>query len=76
MTHIDRVGGPSGRRNVAGDVIHRQDISTPSDGPPTRPERRPPKAFGQRRVRLVMIGITTTHAYGRNPWGAVYMGHY
>ena len=33
MTHRDRVGGSSDRRNVAGDAPHRQNFSTPSDGP-------------------------------------------
>ncbi len=32
MTHRDRVGGSSGRRKVAGDAVHRQNFSTPSDG--------------------------------------------
>ncbi len=33
MAHRDRVGGSSGRRKVAGDAGHRQNFSTPSDGP-------------------------------------------
>ncbi len=40
MTHRDRVGGSSGRRKVAGDAVHRQNFSTPPDGPHTRSERR------------------------------------
>ena len=32
MTHRDRVGGSSGRRKGAGDAVHRQNFSTPSDG--------------------------------------------
>jgi len=45
-THRDRVCGPSGRRGVAGDALHRQNFPTPSDGPHTRPERRLIEAFG------------------------------
>ena len=45
-THRDRVGGPSGRRGVAGDAVHRQNFPTHSDEPHTRPERRPAEAFG------------------------------
>ncbi len=45
-THRDRVCGPSGRRGVAGDALHRQDFPTPSDGLHTRPERRLIEAFG------------------------------
>ena len=36
MTHRDRVGGSSGRRKGAGDAVHRQNFSTPSDRPHTR----------------------------------------
>jgi hypothetical protein len=54
MTHRDRVGGSSGRRKVAGDAVHRQNFSTPPDGPHTRPERRLTKAFGRRRARFAM----------------------
>ncbi len=39
MAHRDRVGGSSGRRKVAGDAVHRQNFSTPSDGavkPPSK----------------------------------------
>ena len=32
MTHRDRPRGPSGRREAAGDVAHRQGLSAPSDG--------------------------------------------
>jgi hypothetical protein len=45
-THRDRAGGPSGRREVAGDAVHRQNFPTPSDGLPARPERRLTGAFG------------------------------
>ena len=68
MTHRDRAGGPSGRREVAGDAVHRQDFSTPSDGPPARPERRLTKAFGRRRARFAMPRIAAAHAPGRKPW--------
>ncbi len=54
MTHRDRVGGSSDRRKVAGDAVHRQNFSTPPDGPPTRPQRRLTKAFGRRRARFAM----------------------
>ncbi len=40
MTHRDRPCGLSGRREVAGDVGHRQDRPAPSDGSLGRPERR------------------------------------
>ncbi len=80
MTPRDRPCGPSGRREVAGDVGHRQDFPTPSDGPHGRPQRRLAKAFdqggGQRRARLAMSRIATTHAPCRKPWQAVPMGHY
>ena len=36
MTHRDRMRGPSGRREVSGDVAHRQDFPTPSEGPHMR----------------------------------------
>ncbi len=62
MTHRDRVGGSSGRRKVAGDAAHRQNFSTPSDGPHTRPQRRLTKAFGRRRPRFAMPRIATAHA--------------
>ncbi len=68
MTHRDRVGGSSGRRKVAGDAGHRQNFSTPSDGPHTRPQRRLTKAFGRRRARFAMPRIATAHAPGRKPW--------
>jgi len=45
-THRDRVCGPSGRREVAGDAVHRQNFPTPSDGPHPRPDRRLTEAFG------------------------------
>ncbi len=76
MAHRDRVGGSSGRRKGAGDAVHppsaaaapllrrtgRQNFSTPSDGPPTRPERRLTKAFGRRRPPFAMPRIATAHA--------------
>ncbi len=68
MTHRDRGGGPSGRRGAAGDAAHRQSFPTPSHGPPPRPERRLPKAFGRRRARFEMPGIATAHAPSRKPW--------
>ncbi len=74
MAHRDRVGGSSGRRKGAGDAMHRQNFSTPSDGPPTRPERRLTKAFARRRARFAMPRIATAHAPGRKPWLAVSMG--
>ena len=45
-THRDRVGEPSGRREVAGDAAHHPGFPTHSDGSPTRPERRLTEAFG------------------------------
>ncbi len=75
MTHRDRVGGSSGRRKVAGDAVHRQNFSAPSDGPHTRPERRLTKAFGRRRAPFAMPRIATAHVPGRKPWYAVSMGH-
>ncbi len=76
MAHRDRVGGSSGRRKVAGDAAHppsaaaaprlrrtgRQNFSTHSDGPPSRPERRLTKAFGRRHARFAMPRIATAHA--------------
>jgi len=62
MAHRDRVGGSSGRRKGAGDAVHRQNFSTPSGGPPTRPQRRLTKAFGRRRARFAMPRIATAHA--------------
>ncbi len=62
MAHRDRVGGSSGRKKDAGDAVHRQNFSTPSDGPLTRPERRLAKAFGRRRARFAMPRIATAHA--------------
>ena len=59
MAHRDRVGGSSGRRKGAGDAVHRQNFSTPSDGPHTRPQRRLAKAFGRRRARFAMPRIST-----------------
>ena len=67
MTHRDRMRGPSGRREVAGDVAHRQDFPTPSEGPRMRPERRLTKDFGRRRAGFVMARIATAHAPNRNP---------
>ncbi len=32
MTHRDRVGASSGRRQGAGDAVHRQNFSTPPTG--------------------------------------------
>jgi hypothetical protein len=68
MTHRDRMRGPSGRRKVAGDVAHRQDIPTPSEGPRMRPERRFTRIFGRRCAGFMMPRITTSHAPGRKPW--------
>ena len=62
MTHRDRVGGSSGRRKGAGDAVHRQNFSTPSDGPHTRPQRRLAKAFGRRRAPFAMPRIAWAHA--------------
>ncbi len=66
MTHRDRAGDPSGqravRRKAAGDVGHRQGFPTPSGGSPARPERRLPKAFGQRPAWLAMPGIAAPRA--------------
>ena len=76
MTPRDRVGGPSGRRNAAGDAVHRQGFPTPSDGPHGRPERRLPKAFGPRRAWLAMPRIATPRAPCRKPWETVSMGPY
>ncbi len=68
MTHRDRMRGPSGRRKVAADVVHRQDFPTLSEGPRMRPERRFTKAFGRRCAGFVMARIDTAHAPGRKPW--------
>jgi len=76
MTPRDRPCGPSGRRQVAGDAVHRQGLPTPSDGPHGRPSRRISKAFGQRCARLAMPRIATPHAPSRKPWKAVPRGHY
>jgi len=76
MTHRDHVCDPSGRREAAGDAVHRQGVPTPSDGPHTRPEGRLPKAFGQRRARLAMPRIATARVPCRKPWEAVSMSHY
>ena len=69
--HRDRICGPSGRREVAGDAVHRQYFPTPSDGPHIRPERRLTEAFGPTkalgRARLAMPHIATPHASGRKP---------
>ncbi len=51
MAHRDRVGGSSGRRKVAGDAVHRQNFSTPSDGPYSGPDRRNPRYQGPERRR-------------------------
>ena len=76
MTHEDLPRSPSGRREAAGDVTHRQGLPTPSDGLRGRPEQRLAKAFGRRRACLAMCRIATPHAPGRKPWQAVLMGHY
>jgi hypothetical protein len=76
MTHRDRVCSPSGRRGTAGDALHRQGFSTPSDGLHTRLKRRLSETFGQRRVRLAMPGITAPHGPCRKSWEAVSMSHY
>ena len=76
MTHVDRPCGPSGRREAAGDAVHRQSFPTPSDGPHGRPERRLAKAFGQRRARLTMPRIATPHAPCRKLWQTVPMSYY
>jgi hypothetical protein len=62
MTHRDRVGGPSGRREAAGDAVHRQGFPTPSDGSHMRPARRLTKAFGRCRARFAMSRIAAAHA--------------
>ena len=36
MTHRDRLGGPSARREAAGDAVHRQGFPTLPDGPHRR----------------------------------------
>ena len=68
MTHRDRVGGLSGRREAAGDAVHRPGFRAPSDGSPTRPARRLTKAFGRRRARFAMSRIAAAHAPSRKPW--------
>jgi len=69
MTHRDRMRGPSGRREVADDVAHRQGFPTPSEGPPRRrPERRFTKGIGRCCAGYSMPRIATAHAPGRNPW--------
>ncbi len=75
MTPRDRVSDPPGRREVAGDAGHRQDLPTP---PAVRPRdrRRHPKAFGRRRAWLAVSNTATPRAPGRKPWEAVSMGHY
>jgi hypothetical protein len=84
MTHRDRICSPSGRRRTAGDARipagHRQGFSTPSDGLHTRPGRRLPATFGQRRARLAMpsgiSGIAATHGPCRKSRKVVSMNHY
>ncbi len=76
MTHGDRLCSPSGRREAAGDAVHRQGFPTPSDGLHKRPERRLLKAFGRRRARLAMHRIATPRAPSQKSWEAVSMGHY
>ena len=76
MTPRDRVRGPSGRREAAGDVGHRQGFPTPADGSRTRPERRLPKAFGQRCAGFAMSRIAAVRTPCRKPWEAVSRGHY
>ena len=68
MTHGGPIGGSAGRRTVAGDAAHRQNVSTPPDGPHTRPQRRLTKAFGRRLARFALPRIATAHAPGRKPW--------
>ncbi len=68
MTHRDRVGGSSGRRKGAGDAVHRQNFSTPSDGPHTRPERRLTKAFGQERALWRCGASQRVRDAVRKPW--------
>ena len=68
MTLRDRVGGLSGRKEAAGDAVHRQGFPTPSDGSHTRPERRLTKAFGRRRARFALPRIAAAHAPSRKPW--------
>ncbi len=47
MTHRDRVGGPSGRREAADDACHRQGFPTPpgvAGAPPAIKQRGHPVA--------------------------------
>ena len=80
MTHRDRAGDAAGhragRREAAGDAGHRQGFPTPAGGSPARPERRFPKAFGQRCARLAMPRIATPRAPCRKPWETVSMSQY
>jgi len=68
MTPRDRMRGPSGRREAAGDAAHRQGFPTPADGPRMRPERRLTKTFGQRCADFAMHRIAAAHAPCRKPW--------
>ncbi len=81
MTPRARAGDPPGRREAAGEAAHRHGFPPPSGGPPARPERRFPKAFGRpmalrRRAWLRMSRIAAPRAPGRKPWETVSMGHY
>jgi hypothetical protein len=76
----DCLDGPSGRKEGAGDVGHRQDFLTPSEGSSRQPSRRLCSTFGPRRDRLTMpriaapaapSGENLTLGTGRGslPWG-------
>ncbi len=80
MTHRDRAGEPPGRREAAGDAVHRQGFPTP---PPIRPlpvRLRDRNGGFPRLSDGVPHGLrclaSPRHAPGRKPWEAVSMGHY
>ena len=67
MTHRDRLRGPSGRREVADDVVHLQDFPTPSEGPRRRPKRRLTGVFGRRRAGFSMPASPQPTLLAENP---------
>ncbi len=76
MTHRDRANVPSGRKQTAGDDVHRQGLLTPADGVFARPERHILPAPGLRRISLPMHRIAARTASGRGPGECVSMDHY
>ena len=76
MIYRDRVRFSPGRKEDAGDVVHRQGFLTPSGDKRTQPERRLPVAFGRRCPRLTMSRIAVPGAPSRKPREDVSMGLY